>query len=157
MAAVVVKPFKKLSTVLVPRHAAAIIGAPGAMATKAPIVPTLAASSDEFIRCRPGSCKGFEDIRPASLRNATTEPVNVTPPRNGLDDEVKESQQHRRWDLPMRTPKYPVTRCKVDISAILASTLPILVRTAANPTTECNAATVCGSSVAVIRRPINKP
>jgi hypothetical protein len=86
MAAVVVNPFKKLSTVLVPRHAAAIIGAPGAMATKAPIVPILAARREELIMCRPGSCRGLEDIRPASFRNATTEPVNVTPPRYRLDE-----------------------------------------------------------------------
>ena len=36
-------------------------------------------------------------------------------------------------------------------------TLPILVRTAARPTTECNAATICGSSVAVMRRPMIAP
>jgi hypothetical protein len=52
---------------------------------------------------------------------------------------------------------YAVTRCRVEISATLAITLPILVRTAASPTTECNAATVCGNSVAVMRRPINAP
>ena len=43
------------------------------------------------------------------------------------------------------------------MSAMFASTLPMLVKTAANPTTECSAATVCGSSVAVMRRPISKP
>lgn len=38
-----------------------------------------------------------------------------------------------------------------------AITLPALVSTAARPTTECKAATVCGSPVGVIRRPINAP
>ena len=65
---------------LAPRHAAAIIGAPGAIAIKAPMVPTLAARRDEFTMCRPGRTSGLEDMRPASLRKATTEPVKVTPP-----------------------------------------------------------------------------
>ena len=63
------------------KHAAAIKGAPGAMVINAPMVPTLAARRDELIRCRPGSLSGLEDMRPASLRKATTEPVNVTPPK----------------------------------------------------------------------------
>lgn len=50
------------------------------MVTNAPIVPALAASRDALIRCRPGSIVGREDMRPASLRNATIEPVNVIPP-----------------------------------------------------------------------------
>jgi hypothetical protein len=66
-------------------------------------------------------------------------------------------RQRKDAGPPISTPRYPVTRCSVDISAMFAKTLPILVRTAANPTTECNAATVCGNSVAVIRRPINRP
>ena len=57
----------------------------------------------------------------------------------------------------MRTPIYPVTRCNVEISVRPAITLPKLVMTAARPTTECNAATVCGNSVAVIRRPMMPP
>ena len=47
--------------------------------------------------------------------------------------------------------------CRLEISATCAITLPILVNTAAKPTTECKAATVCGRSVGVIRRPINAP
>lgn len=43
---------------------------------------------------------------------------------------------------PIRTPKYAVTICKIETWAISAITLPILVRTAASPTTECSAATV---------------
>jgi hypothetical protein len=41
--------------------------------------------------------------------------------------------------------------------AISAITLPMLVSTAANPTTLCKAATVCGSDVGVMRRPIIAP
>jgi hypothetical protein len=81
MAAVVVKPFKKLSTVLAPKQAAATAGAPGAIVTNAPIVATLAPSNEEFTRCLPGSIVGLEDIRPASLRKATIEPVKVIPPK----------------------------------------------------------------------------
>lgn len=80
MADVVVNPFKKLSTVLPAKHAAATAGAPGAIVMKAPIVAILAPRRDVLIRCRPGSTKGFDDIRPASLRAATTEPVKVIPP-----------------------------------------------------------------------------
>ena len=82
MAAVVVYPFKKLKTVLPARQHAAMIGEPGAKARKAPIVAILAPRREVLRRCRgPGILIGLEDIRPASLRNATTDPVNVTPPR----------------------------------------------------------------------------
>lgn len=80
MAAVVVKPFKKLSTVFAARHPAAIAGAPGAMVMNAPIDAMLAPRSELFIRCRPGRASGREDMRPASFKNATIDPVNVTPP-----------------------------------------------------------------------------
>lgn len=80
IAAVVVYPLMNDRAVLADRHAAAMAGAPGAMVTKAPIVPALAASNDELMRCLPGRTVGREDIRPASLRKATSEPVNVIPP-----------------------------------------------------------------------------
>lgn len=81
MAAVVVYPFKKLRTAFPVRHAAAMMGEPGAIARKVPIVAILAPSSELFTRCRgPGILMGLEDMRPASLRKATTEPVKVTPP-----------------------------------------------------------------------------
>ena len=80
MAEVVVKPLAKLKAVFAARHVAAIAGAPGAIVTNAPIVATLAPNIDAFTRCRPGRMVGLDDIRPANFINATTEPVNVTPP-----------------------------------------------------------------------------
>ena len=63
------------------KHAAAMMGEPGAMARKAPMVATLAPRREVFTRWRgPGILIGFEVILPASLRNATIDPVNVTPP-----------------------------------------------------------------------------
>jgi hypothetical protein len=59
--------------------------------------------------------------------------------------------------LPINTPKYPDTMCSVDRSVTSVMTLPILVKTAARPTTECKAATVWGKSVGVILRPITIP
>lgn len=121
-----------------PRQQAAIIGDPGAIMRKVPMVATLRPRRDELRRCLgPGILMGREDMRPASLRNATMEPVNVTP--------------------PIRIPRYPVTRCNVEMSPICAMTLPKLVITAARPTTEWRAATVWGRSVAVVFRPIRKP
>ena len=38
--------------------------------------------SELLMMCRPGSASGRDDIFPASLRNATMEPVKVTPPVN---------------------------------------------------------------------------
>jgi hypothetical protein len=48
--------------------------------TKAPIIAKFVPSIVEFSKCRPRNCRGFELILPASLRNATMEPVKVTPP-----------------------------------------------------------------------------
>jgi hypothetical protein len=60
-----------------------MIGEPGAKARKVPIVAMLAPRREELTRCRgPGILIGFDDMRPASLRNATTDPVNVTPPKD---------------------------------------------------------------------------
>ena len=80
MAAVVVKPLMKLSRVFAPRKPAATRGACGAIVTKAPIEAILVAKSDEFTKCFAGSVIGRDDMRPASFRNATTEPVKVIPP-----------------------------------------------------------------------------
>lgn len=137
MAAVVVYPFKKLNTVLAPRKEAAIIGVGLAIVKKPAIVPALALNKPRFKRCFPGRARGLLDILAASFRKATIEPVNVTP--------------------PITTPKYAVTRCRVERCDTSASTLPMLVRTAERPTMECSRATVCGSSVAVTRRPITVP
>ena len=74
----------KLRTVLAPRKPAAMRGAVGAMVMKAPIDAMLAPSKVEFTMCFAGIATGLDDIRPASLRNATTDPVNVIPPiQNG--------------------------------------------------------------------------
>ena len=81
IAAVVVYPFKKLRTAFPARHPAAINGAPGAMVINVPIVAILRPKRELLRAWRgPGSLIGFEDMRPASLRNATIEPVKVTPP-----------------------------------------------------------------------------
>ena len=80
IAAVVVYPFKKLRTVFAARHPAATNGAPGAILTNAPILARFAPSREELMICLPGRMRGREDIFPASLRKATMDPVNVTPP-----------------------------------------------------------------------------
>lgn len=96
IAAVVVNPLMKLNSALVERNAAATIGADGAM-VKNPawpdrqiarhmklkvraIVSPLSPNKVLLTRCFPGSARGFDAIRPASLRNATIEPVKVIPP-----------------------------------------------------------------------------
>tara|TARA_R110002060_G_scaffold46119_2_gene57378 strand:+ start:432 stop:854 length:423 start_codon:yes stop_codon:yes gene_type:complete len=99
MAAVVVYPFKKLRTAFPARQHAAMIGDPGAMTRNVPIVAALRPRREELSAWRgPGSLMGLDDIRPASFRKATTDPVKVTP--------------------PMRTPRYPATRCRVEMSPI---------------------------------------
>lgn len=80
IAAVVVNPFIKLNAVFAPRHVAAIAGDPGAIVRKVPIASMFEPSNPELTRCRPGRTLGLDDIRPASLRNATIDPVKVTPP-----------------------------------------------------------------------------
>ena len=84
IAAVVVNPFVKLRAAFAERHMAATAGAPGAMVTKAPIVAALAAKRLELMTWRPGRLIGLDPIRPESLKKATREPVNVTPPENLL-------------------------------------------------------------------------
>jgi hypothetical protein len=77
------------------RHAAAIIGEPGAIARKVPMVATFNPRREEFRKCRgPGILIGFEDMRPASLRKATTEPVKVTPPRR-----ISKASRRTGWEL----------------------------------------------------------
>lgn len=80
MAAVVVYPLMKLSTALVPRNEAAMIGVAGAIDKKPTIVSAFAPRSVLLIRCFPGNAKGFDDMRAASFKNATIEPVKVIPP-----------------------------------------------------------------------------
>lgn len=94
IAAVVVNPFRKLSTVFAPKQAAATTGAPGAIVTNAPMVARFAPKRDELTTCLPGRIVGEDFMRPANFIKATTEPVKVTP--------------------PMRTPRYAVTICRVE-------------------------------------------
>ena len=70
----------KLSKALAPRKPAATTGTLGADVTNAAMVAMFVANSPLLMIWRPGRAKGLEDILPASLKNATTEPVNVTPP-----------------------------------------------------------------------------
>jgi len=79
-AAVSVYPFIKLSSVFRPRYPAATAGTAGAAAKNPPIAARFTPSKEPLIRCRAGSMRGLDDIFPASLRNATIDPVNVTPP-----------------------------------------------------------------------------
>jgi hypothetical protein len=82
IAAVVVKPLIKLRIVFAPRKVAARSGVAGAIEMKPAIVSALAPKSELLIKCLPGSKRGLEPIRPASFKNATTEPVKVMPPTN---------------------------------------------------------------------------
>lgn len=74
----------KLSKAFAPRKPAATIGTLGADVTNAAIVAMLVANSPPLMICRPGRASGLEDIFPASLKKATMEPVNVTPPERFL-------------------------------------------------------------------------
>ena len=96
IAAVVVKPLMKLNTVFAPRKAAATRGVMVAVERKPAMVRALAPSNELLIRCLPGSMRGFEVIRPANFRNATTEPVNVIPPIESKDYLSQLSQRNRR-------------------------------------------------------------
>ena len=70
----------KLSRVFAPRKPAATRGAEGAIVMKAPMEAMLVANNEELTKCLAGMWNGRDDMRPASLRNATTEPVKVIPP-----------------------------------------------------------------------------
>ena len=74
------KPLMKLSKALAPRKPAATTGTLGADVTNAAMVATFVAKSPLLMIWRPGRARGLEDIFPASLKKATMDPVNVTPP-----------------------------------------------------------------------------
>jgi len=58
------------------------------------MVATFNPRREEFRKCRgPGILIGFEDMRPASLRKATTEPVKVTPPRR-----ISKASRRTGWE-----------------------------------------------------------
>jgi hypothetical protein len=52
-----------------------------------------------LMRCRPGSARGLDDIFPASLKKATIEPVNVTPPSDTMSadspEQIKRGRAHQ--------------------------------------------------------------
>lgn len=75
------KPLMKLSKALAPRKPAATTGTLGADVMNAAMVAMFVAKSPLLIIWRPGRARGLEDIFPASLKKATMDPVNVTPPR----------------------------------------------------------------------------
>jgi hypothetical protein len=104
------------------------------MLTKYPIVATFVATKPELITCRPGRIVGREDMRPANFMNATKDPVNVMPPVHTGSAKVVWIPE--RVNLPIKTPRYPVTICRVERSDTWAMIEPMLVRTAAKPTTE---------------------
>lgn len=78
------------------------------------------------------------------------DPVKVTPP-------TADYELHKTDFYPIRTPRYAVTRWNTVRWSTSASTLPMLVNTAARPTTECNSTTICGSPVTVMRRSRSAP
>ena len=81
-AAVVVYPLIKLKTAFVPRNPAARTGVTGAIDRKPAMDSALAPKSELLIRCRRGSIKGLEDMRPANFKKATIDPVKVMPPEH---------------------------------------------------------------------------
>ena len=69
---------------LAPRKEAATKGVEGAIDRKPAMVAAFAPNKVVFIRCLPGRLRGLLDNLPASLRNATMDPVNVIPPSNDV-------------------------------------------------------------------------
>lgn len=127
----------KLKMVLAPKNEAAIAGVDGAIDKNPAIVNAFAPRSVELMRCFPGRANGLDVILAASFKKATIDPVKVIP--------------------PITTPRYAVTRWRLDRCAVSCRTLPMLVKTAESPTIEWSKATVWGSSVAVTRLPTREP
>jgi hypothetical protein len=82
IAAVVVKPFAKLSKVEAPRNPAAIIGVAGAAERNPAMQAPFAPRRPILVRCFAlgNRTKDLDDIWPDNFINATIDPVNVTPP-----------------------------------------------------------------------------
>jgi len=79
-AAVVVYPLMKLRIALVHKKPAARAGVAGAIERKPTMETVFAPKSELLIRCRRGSTRGLEDMRPANFKKATIDPVKVIPP-----------------------------------------------------------------------------
>lgn len=103
-------PLIKLRAALAASAPAAIMGLPGAMVTKAPIVAMLAVNKLELMRCLPGRIEGLEETLPASLRKATMEPVKVMPPILTKSVDCQGKTGGIDVDVPIKTPRYAVTR-----------------------------------------------
>ena len=78
---------------LAPRKEAATKGVEGAIDKKPAMVAALAPKRVVFTRCFPGRVRGLLDIVPASLRNATMDPVKVIPPSSKLDGRREERER----------------------------------------------------------------
>jgi hypothetical protein len=79
-AAVSVYPLMKLSKAFKPKYPAATAGTAGAATKNPPMAARFTPIRELLMRWRPGRVSGRDDIFPASLRKATIDPVNVTPP-----------------------------------------------------------------------------
>lgn len=102
IAADVVQPCAKESAAFPAKHAAPIAGAAGAMVRKVPIHAIFVTRRPLLMTCRPGRTRGFEDIRPASFRNARMEPATSA--------HLKSRHLPVKVIPPMSTPRYAVVR-----------------------------------------------
>ena len=69
---------------LAPRKEAATKGVEGAIDRKPAKVAAFAPNNVVLTRCLPGRVRGLLDSLPASLRNATMDPVKVIPPSKNV-------------------------------------------------------------------------
>src|ERR1700735_1479030 len=97
-----------------------------------------------LMACRPGSVIGAPLMRPASFKDAITDPVTVTAPMATPSD-----ISIRLW--PWMAPSTPMPKAAGAYSA------PAATSTAAMPTSEWNAATSSGIEVIGTRRAITAP
>jgi hypothetical protein len=95
----------KLRIVLAPKKEAATMGVEGTVVRKPAIVAALAPKSVLLIKCFPGNARGLLDILAASLRNATTEPVNVIPPDIHQSAYIEANRPSCAIHIPMTTPR----------------------------------------------------
>mmetsp|Transcript_32365 Transcript_32365/g.70947 ORF Transcript_32365/g.70947 Transcript_32365/m.70947 type:complete len:211 (+) Transcript_32365:981-1613(+) len=139
MEAVMCQPRPPEST-LMPASAATLVIGVG-FATKRPKQPSIDAAVTALIISRCGSASGAEPRLPLSLPNATSEPVAVTPPIIVA----------RPTEL-MRTASSISGACRT-----CSRKSALAANTAARPTSEWKAATVCGREVGSTRLAIAYP
>src|SRR5215813_267365 len=111
---------------------------------KLAISTTNSAASAALIRWRAGRMMGLPDMRPDSLAKAITEPVKVTAPMATPSDISNRlvAAMSRGWPMPKASGAYSA---------------PAATNTAANPTSEWNAATSSGIDVIGMRRAMAAP